>query len=232
MIRNLKVLFGAMLALVAFGVVSVSGAQAAEFHCSVENCRYRLKTDINEAVGAKNYHHVFIIDDLTTGGSVSFTCQDLTGEGTTIFKTASELTVTNLNYNDKNAAGVGCTIGGSGSLTVDMNGCDYLFSAAGTVKVVCPEGKKIELTKVGCTYTIGPQGPLAGITYKTIGTSPPGREVTVSPNVKGISITLDGTPEGCGVGALTDKFEGTYTTGNTTVTAETQAEVRADGWWE
>ena len=38
MIRNLKVLVAAAMALAAFGVFSASGAQAAEFHCSAEPC--------------------------------------------------------------------------------------------------------------------------------------------------------------------------------------------------
>jgi hypothetical protein len=225
MIRNLKVLFGAMLALAAFGVVSASGAQAAEFHCSVEPCRFRLNPDGE----GKTAHHVFIIDDLTTGGSVSFTCPRLTGEGTTTGKTATELTVTNLNYNDA-VAGNKCTVAGSTGITVNMMGCDYKFSAAGGVNVECPAGERIRIEKEGCTYEIGPQS-LTGITYTTIGTSP-NREVTVSTTVHGIAVSMTGTAAGCLVTSLSDKFEGTYTTGNTIVTAETDpGEVMADGWW-
>jgi hypothetical protein len=36
MIRNLKILVAAAMALAALGVFGASGAQAAEFHCSAE----------------------------------------------------------------------------------------------------------------------------------------------------------------------------------------------------
>jgi hypothetical protein len=232
MIRNLKVLFGAMLALAAFGVVSASGAQAAEFHCSVAPCTFRLNPDGE----GKNAHHVFIIDDLTTGESVSFTCPRLTGEGTTTTKTSSEITVTNLNYNDE-VNGSKCNVVNGAKINVDMMGCDYDFTAAGQVFVRCPEPRasnriRIEKTEGGaCTYEVPDQGPLGTVTYTTIG-SEPNREVTVSTNVVGIQVSMTGTPAGCLVKSLSDNFEGRYTTGNTKVTAETDpGESMADGWW-
>jgi hypothetical protein len=224
MIRNLKILFGATLAVAAFGAIGASGAQAAEFHCSVEPCRFRLNSDGT----ADKAHHVFVIDDKTTGVSTSITCGRLTGEGRSNTKTFLEATVTNLAYGD-----IQCLEGGTIKTSVVMNECTYHFRAGGEVSVACPEGKKIEIVSgTGCVYTIGPQGPLKGITYTTIGAAP-NREVTVSVNVTGIAVTLDGTKAQCVPFDPADNFEGTYTTGNTLVTAETDDanEAMADGWW-
>ena len=67
MIRNLKVLVAAAMALAAFGVFSASGAQAAEFHCSTEPCTGTLKPD--ETAGTKTSHHVFIVHNSAAGSS-------------------------------------------------------------------------------------------------------------------------------------------------------------------
>jgi len=223
MTRNLKAIVAAALALGAIAAVSASGAEAAEFHCNVEPCRFRLNSDGT----GKTAHHVFIIDDKTTGQTLTITCSRLTGEGRSNTKTFLEAVVTGLNYND-----VECRDTGAAKVTVEMNGCTYHFRSAGQVSVACEVGKKIELKYAsGCVITVGPQGPLNGITYTTIGVSP-NREVTVSVNVVGIAVAFDGTKAQCGV-EPTDVFEGTYTTGNTIVTAETDdvSEAMSDGWW-
>jgi hypothetical protein len=221
MIRKFKILFGALLALVSIGAIDASGGQAAEFHCNVEPCRLRLNPDGE----GKTAHQVFIIDDVTTGLSLSFTCARLTGEGTTSTKTSSEVLITNLSYND-----VPCTVAGSTGVTINMMECGYKLTAAGNGFVVCPSGQRIRFEKPNCTYEVGEQGPLSGITYTTLG-STPNREVTVSMNVKGIALSMTGTTAGCLVNPA-DKFEATLTTGNTIVTAETDpGEVMADGWW-
>jgi hypothetical protein len=219
MIRNLKVLFGAVLVVTALGAIGASLSQAAKFHCSVEPCRFTLDPD---GVG-KVAHHVFIIDDKNTKESVSFTCARLTGEGTAEFIPTTEATVTNLNYND-----VPCTIDGSTGVTVNMMGCDYRFNSAGTVRVECPTGERIRIEKTGCTYEIGPQGPLNGILF--FGGRP---EITAAANVANIAVTMTGTTAACLLNPA-DEFEGTYTTGNTRMTAETDSEfsVMAECWWE
>jgi hypothetical protein len=230
MIRNLKALIGAVLVLTAFGAIGSPGAQGAEFHCLTIPCRVRLNPDGT----GKLSHHVFIVTDLKTGESVSFTCPRLTGEGTLETGTASELTITNLNYNDK-VGETGCTINGSTGLTVNMNGCDYKFQAAGLVSVECPFSKEIEIVSgLGCTYKVPPQSSLLGISYTTIGTSP-NREVTASTTLlKGIKVTVVGSKAQCLIEPSSSghPFEGRYTTGNTLATAETNpGESMTDGWW-
>jgi hypothetical protein len=233
MIRNLKVLMAAATALAAFGVFSASGAQAAEFHCSVEPCDGTLKPD--EAVGTKTAHHVFIVDN-TLGESVSFTCY-LDGHTTvSLKKTMSQIefggavgAANALNY-------TGCLVNGSIPVTVDMNGCKYNFTAAGTVTITgCNEGKQIEVTyetaSGKCVLGVPAQGPLSTIKYHNIGTSPK-REVTVEANVTPIKVNrISGTKATCIIDP-TVTLTGTYTTGNTLITGETAAGAQLDTWWE
>jgi hypothetical protein len=226
MIRNLKVLMLAAMALAAFGVLGASGAQAKEFHCSVEPCTATLKPD--GAVGSKTAHHVFIVEN-KVGESVSFTCEQITGEGTSSKKTAKELLIKNISYD-------GCSVVGGSAVTVKMNGCKYLFKAEpGTVTIQeCETGKHIEINlETGCQFTIGAQGPLTGIAYHTSGVAP-NREMTVETNVKGIVTTISegGTKAKCGI-TPEATLEGTYTTGNTIVTGETDpGGGMAETWFE
>jgi hypothetical protein len=68
MIRNLKILLAAAMALAALEAISASGAQAAEFHCTVEPCRVTLKPDGT----GKTAHHVLVVRKGEASGS--FTC--------------------------------------------------------------------------------------------------------------------------------------------------------------
>lgn len=221
MLRNLKILLAAAAALTALGAIGASGAQAAEFHCAVEPCRYTLKPDGT----GKTAHQVMILENQSTSESVSFTCPTLSGEGTSNASTASELTLTNLAYQGE------CKGAGSISFEWSMNGCDYHLTASGQMTITCPEGEVIETqSATGCVYTIGPQGPLNGVSYHTIGTSP-NREITMSMDIHGITMEALGTKAECLIDPDQD-LELTYTTGNTILTAETHAGEMVDGWWE
>ena len=220
MIRNLKVLLAAALALAAVGAISASAAQAAEFHCSVEPCRYRATPDGTGSTA----HHVFIVENSTTTESVSFTCAQITGEGTSATKTATSVTLENITY-----PSAGCKVNGSTGVTVVMNGCKYKFTNTGTVTITgCEAGKSIEVKITGCTFTIGEQGPLNGITYHTVNTP---REVTVSTDVHPIVVTADGPKASCLINP-SQTLIGTYTTGNTIVTGETTGEKMEESWFE
>jgi hypothetical protein len=221
MIRNLKVLLAAAMALAAFGVLGAASAQAApEFHCEVEPCTYTLTPD--GAVGSKTAHHVFIVENAGTTESVSFTCNQITGEGTSTKKTTTEVTIKNIKYDE-------CSVVGGGEINVNMNGCAYLFKAVkafeatgkenGTVTIECEAGKKIEVKIVatGGIFTIGAQGPLGGITFHNLNGEK--KEVTVETNVHEIGVTGDGTAAQLGINP-NQTLTGTYTTGNTIVTAE------------
>jgi hypothetical protein len=229
MTRNLRVLLGGAMVLAAFGVLGASGAQAAEFHCSVEPCRLTLQPDTSAP--SKTAHHVITIDN-TVGQSIAITCDQITGEakeGKAVKKTTGELQFSGIVY-DKCLNGAVATV-------IRMNGCKYLFKAAGTLTIEgCEAGKsiEIELGATGCIFTIAAQGPLGGTSYHTNGVIP-NRELTVEINIKNIAVTSPSTALQCnGFHIEGTNLTGTYTTGNTIVTGE---EDKAGGkmsetWWE
>jgi hypothetical protein len=231
MIRNLKVLLAAAMALAALGAIAASGALAAEYHCTVEPCRVTLKPDGT----TKTAHHVFIVKGKNGEGasvSGSFTCNGLDGEGLSNTKTTKELTITALNYTECNIVGT--------PVTVHMNGCDYHFVAGSlTMTIICPVGKQIEWTILSagvlkCTIDVPAQGPLGGIIYHDIsGTK---TEATVEVRAKDIT-KIEATPAAGGscipfVGFNGAADEGEYSTANIAVTAETTAGVHGGFWYE
>ena len=226
MIRNLKILLAAAMALSALGAIGASGAQAAnEFHCSVEPCIVTMKPD--GAVPNKTSHHVWIFTQLST--SVSMTCNQLTGQATSNVKTAKTLTFTNLQYHT-------CNIAGSAS-TVNMNGCTYLFTASGlntaSMTVTCPVGKKIEIVEpvTGCVISIGSQPAVAGIkTHDPQTGGIPKTELTTE-----IAATFEkevtANNKCGGFGIAEGALIGHYTTGNVELAAETHSGVHASLWF-
>ena len=107
-------------------------------------------------------------------------------------------------------------------VTVDTNGCDYVFhsnksSTTGTTDVECPSSTGIQIT-VGslCTYEIDTQTGLSSVSFTNNGSSTTG-EVGIVPNVKSISSTrtTNDFPFLCPTGSS----EGTYT-GTSSVTGE------------
>jgi hypothetical protein len=222
MIRILKLIAVAAMALVAVGATATSGAQAAEFHCSVEPCRFTVQPD--ETAGTKTAHHVLVLTN-EIGHSVSVTCTRITGHGTSPVKTTTTVTLTGIAYD-------GCTF--VGQLTnIQMNGCVYEVNSHGLVSVNCPEGKKIEWEVPGCKVTIGSQ-TVFGLSFHNIGT--PGTvstAVTVSASIKGIAAEMIGTKAGCGGVDPTHKVTGEFTTGNTIVRTEADQlnPIQTEGWW-
>jgi len=226
MIRNLKILFAAALGLTAFGAIAANAQAIDEFHCSVEPCRGTLKPDGT----GKTAHHVFIIENAAANESVSFTCEDLTGEGEVNARVFTEITFTNLAYHN-------CTVNGIAGVEVLMNGCDYKYHAAGgttdqaNVSVECPVGKKLEIKYNGCIITITGGFQANGIGYVTVGVV---REVTGTVNaltVPAAQIAADGTKAQCMINPA-QQLTGTYTTGNTLATAETIGGQMAEAWYE
>jgi hypothetical protein len=224
MIRNLKILFAAAMALAAFGAVSASGAQAAnEFHCSTKPCTLTIKPDGTGATA----HQVFIVKQ--GANSLSTTCKEVSGHATIEQEAVSSARFTNIKY-------TGCNIAGSASV-VEMNGCEYNFISSGvqkaTVTVICPEGKSIEIkTTEGpvCIIKVGSQGPLAGIKFHDAETEGIKKQIlTAEVDVVGLSGTVNGGCTGLKEGAVT----GEYTTGNVEITGETDpGGVMKNVWFE
>jgi hypothetical protein len=245
MIRNLKILLAAAMALAAFGAFSASAHAAEEkFHCSVEPCTWTLQPD--EAAGTTTAHHVFVVKGTTAAGaeaSVSFTCNQLTGHATSAVKTPTELTFTNLTYT--NSANVDkCKVGASETVTVDFNGCHYLFTSTGgataagsEVHVQCPAGAAIVVTikDTACLSVTPFTSP--GIKYHDSGLGGAKHIGTATANVAVPKAAMHLTNVGdanCSAIGLSTLHGATYTTGNTLITGETEAvpPVMANVWFE
>jgi hypothetical protein len=242
MIRNLKVLLAAAMALAAFGALSASAAQAApEFHCSVEPCTVTLSTDGTGTTA----HHVFIVKNAAKE-TVSTTCESLNGHATSATKTTPTLTFTNLVYS-------GCKFNGVTKLNVRMNECHYTVTAetqpagglngtngGATLHVECTTAKHIEIenTGTGCIFEVTPQ-TLRGLHYHNIGsgaTTEVTVEILISAAASGTPIDVEVAKVGTGCvpkAAVGDHLTGEYTTGNTLATAEKDNANKemAEGWW-
>ena len=247
MTRNLKLPMAAALALLAFGVIGVAGAQAAGelFHCSVGECRLTAKQDGT----SKTAHQVLLVENANATEDASLTCDTVSGEARYEGKTIKEVTLTNIKYES-------CTLDGSPGVTVDMNECDYLYTSEGTVNkraivhVKCPErepekGKKvkdeIQVTVrnatggLECTFSF-PEQTLEGVSFHNIGEeAKTTTEVTVETAISGmgakITVTATGTKAGCGINP-SQVLTGTYMTGNAVVTGESEAGAMANAWWK
>jgi hypothetical protein len=244
MIRNLKVLLAAAMALAAFGALSATAHAAEEkFHCSVEPCTATLGPD--ETVPTSTAHHVFVVKGKTAGGteaSASFTCDQLTGEATSATKTATELTFTNLKY--ENSAGEQkCKLGAAEFVEVNFTSCDYNFkslngsTSTAQVHVLCgTAGDAIDIFIKGTLCLQVTPFTSTGLGYHDIGAGT--KEVlTATANVTVPNAALDlknvGNPN-CTVLGMASTTGATYTTGNTLVKAETDscAAVAAKVWFE
>lgn len=201
MIRNLKVLGLAVVAVLATTAVMASAASAAQFHHKGgENARTMAS---NVGQGA----HVF-----TAGLIGSISCSTATFTGTEYLPSTSATVEVAPAYS-------GCTFLTIPNVVVNMEGCTYEFYAegpapsyAGKVVIKCPEGKKINFTASGCKVEVGPQ-TVNSVSYA----NQPSETVKVSSNVTGITYTGSALCPG----AQGTHSNGTYT-GSAIATAETE----------
>ena len=212
MIRNLKALLVAAMAVLALGAVWASAAPAA-FTAPGGVGTTTLESDIDGAANSKAAHHVF---DVPENGPI--TCN--TGEFHSSI-TGSSANVINVTPTFPNGQ---CTFLGQPA-TVNMNGCTFTFqrTPGRSVTVDCPAGKEITFEAAGCTVHVPAQGPLAGINYANISAT----QVTVSAVVT--EITANATGAGCV--HPTQFHNATYTTGNTIITGKrggVNVEVKVD----
>jgi hypothetical protein len=230
MIRNLKILIAAAMALAALGAISASGAQAAEGHCSVEPCKVTVLPDGTPGTAGKTAHQVFVV---TQGAnSTSVTCQKIEGNATVATKTFKTVQLGNIAYS-------ACALSTGSPADVKMNGCEYHFETPGVaphdakVKVVCPAGKEIEIevtAEIKCLMKIGSQGPLGGgLKFHDAETGGVKKElITAETTVSGVAVTVVGKCDAITEGAAT----GAITTGNVELTGGTTGGVMGTLWWE
>ncbi len=239
MIRNLKVLLAAAMALAAFGVVNAGAAHAAGelFHCQAGVAPCTITASQDGAAGTAAGAQVFVPKN-KAGETGSFKCGTVEGGATSTTVTTPELTF--------GAAGLlaygSCKVNGSSEVKVRMNGCHYLFTAAngGTVAgaiihVLCTTAKhvEIEIPETGCIFEVTPQ-TLTGAHYHNIGTSgTSSTEVTVEVQVSGVVVEVKAVGIGCiPRAAVGDTLTATYN-GNLLFTAEkdnTNKEM-VEFWW-
>jgi hypothetical protein len=177
MIRNLKALGLALIAICAMGAVAASAASAVEFHSE--------KTSTALSGSQVN------VNKFTTD-SGEITCAKATFSGTTSAVNTTEPTQTvTPSYSECHLIFIFTF-----NVTVDMNGCAYVLHANGEVDIECPtvEGKQkvIEVTAPSCTVTVPAQTGLKGVTYTNEGKGT-GRTVTVNSNVTGIKYEEHGS---------------------------------------
>jgi hypothetical protein len=194
MIRNLRVLGLAFVAVLAMSAVAASAAQAVPtFTASA----YPATVTGSNTIG----NEVFT----TEGGKVE--C-DSHFVSSAISGPTSTLTVT--------PTYTGCTAFGFLNATVTTEGCTYVFHATEKVStgvykhhvdVVCPTGKSIKIVAATCKAEIKAQTGLT--TVKT--TNLAGGTVTVQPEVKNVAYTVTADGFLCPFGGTGNKTDGEYT---------------------
>jgi hypothetical protein len=197
MIRNLKALMLASMAVLAVGAVAASAANAATFTSPSGAATITTKPDGT----GKTAHQVLDIG----GGTI--TCNTLHAHTSIGGTSATSILTSSIAYSGN------CNYVGQAS-TININGCNYRFNASGTVDIVCPGGNEITYSVPSpvCDVTIPAQTGLSSVTYHSISST----EVTIESHLTGIAYTATGA--GCPeTGHFTN---GNFTTGNFIITAE------------
>jgi hypothetical protein len=196
MIRNLKVLGLALVALLAMS--ALASTASAQFESEAESTTLTASSNAMQKFAPAT-------------GSTAIECTTIKFVGTQSGKATTKVEVAPIYSNCETFLGA--------ATAVTTNGCKYVFhlaqgSTIGTTDVECPTGKVIEI-EVGsiCKYTIGTQTDLSSVTFKTTGSGTT-REVIVEPNIDGITSTRTTNDFFCPASGL-----GTYT-GNVTTTGE------------
>jgi hypothetical protein len=201
MIRNLKVLGLALVAILAMSVMVASAASASTYTASSYTA---IGTGANTA-GKETF--------TTPGGTVQ--C-DSHFEGS-LTAPSSTLTVTPKYTN--------CVAFGFLNATVDFMGCDYLFHAGASkgggvydnsTDIVCEAGEgPVTITAGTCKVDVPAQTGLTNVKTTNSGSS-----VTVEPNVTGIKLNVTTDGFGCpfpGAGEYTGSYHGDVDLKNTEV---------------
>lgn len=220
MIRNLKVLGLALVAVFAMSAVAASMASADTF---------KSETGLSVTLTGKQSGTGDVFT--TTAGTVK--CKQVNYTGTSASGVTTVTATPNYPAKFLNTEVVppkeeqNCT-GFGFPAEIATNGCTYLFhlnatTADGTLDVVCPEGKEITVTAAAagttkCIVHVAAQKGLGTVTYKNIGATTT-REVEIAANISKLSYKHTA---GTGLGACTSgaAATGTYV-GNATVTGET-----------
>lgn len=211
MIRNLKALGLALVALLAMTAVSASTASADDLTSE--------KTPVTLTGKQSGTGDVFT----TTAGTVK--CKEVIYTAASVVTPTTTVDVTP-NYPLTTAGGEQNCAGFSLPAEITTSGCVYRLTigaaTTGGFDIVCPVGQEITATVKGggttkCTIHIPPQNIAAGVTFSNTGAGTT-REVDIASNISG-TLAYKHTA-GTGLGACTSgSASGSYT-GSAIVTAE------------
>jgi hypothetical protein len=217
MIRNLKALGLALVAVFALGAISASTASAIDL-LTVPVAPRALKV-----TGGTHESKI-------TGTPTADVCHHFKAVAEVSATSTSNVTLKEVQYTGKKEDTENHECDSNfGAITVDMNGCDYVLTGEttgkdeektdATVWIVCPAGKEITTTtKAGCTIHIHEQTPTGGGVTYTNGTGANGKpDVTVHVTMTGITYSTKGAF--CSLGKLPEEGNTYDTVGTFTIEA-------------
>ncbi len=221
MIRNLKAMGLALVAVFAISALTASAALAATDVFTTADTNPVLLTGVG-------HDHVF-----TTGGT-KFECTTSKFAGTAQNKATTATVdpeysgkIGQTPHNNDGSVAAECN-SSIGTVTVHMNGCHYTLTGNttgsdsgtdATVWIACPEKEEIKITSsTGAVIAIPSQTPTTGgVTYTNVGNHPGGESMAVKATVTGITYTCSPAFT-CGLAGLPTEGNNANYTGNVTVT--------------
>lgn len=209
MIRNLKALGLAVLAVLALGALAASAQAEPTFTNLVEGeaqVTYKIKPDGT----GKTAHMVLEIKKADGTGLKAITCNELTGDATVAANERNDATFITPEFKGN------CVFVGQ-PVTVQNTGCNFTFTANGQIHLenetalnICEVGQKpIHFSALNCKVEI-PGQTLNGIVYH----NQVGGTVTVEAKEIGFEYYAAGTE--CPYGTTNN---GSFTTGNVILSA-------------
>ena len=217
MIRNLKTLAAGVLALVALGAVVASVAQAApKFTIAGATETTETTLIVRKDGTGKTAHQVLDFWNSQMGEEKTITCNETIGNATVKGASPTDFTIVTQGFIG------GCLYLGQ-EMTLSNNGCNFTYTANGTLHIVSEAGKECKHGKqpivfetkapLECKIEIGEQ-TIEGITYHNLADG----TITVNfPETGAPNLVYNATGKECPFGTLST---GNFTTGNFIVTGE------------
>jgi hypothetical protein len=232
MIRDLKTLTLAMLALVALGATVSSAAQGAarftvEGAGAADETTLTVLKDDEGGTKPKTAHHVFDFYNAAKTTELSLTCNELTADGTVVGPEQTDITLVTPAFEGGGTVFPKCTLAGQ-DITLENKGCNFTLQATGTFEITsetntagnkCAHGEKpIVFAIPNCKIEIGAQTLVNKLRYHNLA----GGLITVETPTGAVGdpfleFTYNATGATCPFGTLNN---GQYTTGNTLITGE------------
>jgi hypothetical protein len=220
MIRNFKTLGLSLVAVLALGALTASAASAVDVVTVGKSPA--LLTGVS-------HNNVFKQDP----GNSKFECT--TSKFAATVKNGDSLIHADVLYEgtlNQTPHEIHCN-SNIGTVTIDMNGCEYTLSGEttgvdpkgsgnkdATIWITCPAGKTIQITSsVGATLSIPAQTPTkGGVTYTNVANHAGNSAVTVNATVTGITTTC-APAFACAIGGIPAHGNGFEYNGSVTMTA-------------